>query len=120
MEAGRLTGDLRTGGRTTRSPVHGCLPPPSKGGSKGLGRGIASTQHTILRWNQQLPTPVYLLSEHIILDVDVQLFDTYPRTPRARVSLQLRQSEMKMLSRERYTELRHLQRGTPPPFVACP
>ena len=28
--------------------------------------------------------------------------------------------EKKMLSRERYTELRNLQRGTPPPFVASP
>ena len=37
--AARLTGDLRTGGRTTRSPLHGCLPPPSKGGSRGPGRG---------------------------------------------------------------------------------
>ena len=63
--AARLTGDLRTGGRTTRSPLHGCLPPPSKGGSRGLGRGRAPPQHTILRWNQQLPTRVYLLSEHI-------------------------------------------------------
>ena len=50
----RFTGDLRTGGRTTRSPVHGCLPPPSKGGSKGLGRGIASTQHTHSAWNRNL------------------------------------------------------------------
>ena len=61
----RFTGDLRTGGRTTRSPVHGCLPPPSKGGSKGLGRGIASTQHTIFRLEPASATRVYLLSEHI-------------------------------------------------------
>ena len=43
----RLTGDLRTSGRTTSSPVHGCLPPPSKGGSRGPGRGRAPPQHTI-------------------------------------------------------------------------
>ena len=52
--AARLTGDLRTGGRTTSSPLHGCLPPPSKGGSRGPGRGRAPTQHTILRLTPQL------------------------------------------------------------------
>ena len=50
----RLTGDLRTGGRTTSSPVHGCLPPPSKGGSRGPGRGRTPPQHTILRLMPQL------------------------------------------------------------------
>ena len=63
--AARLTGDLRTGGRTTRSPVHGCLPPPSKGGNRGPGRGRTPPQHTILRWNQQLPNRVYLSQSSI-------------------------------------------------------
>ena len=63
--APRLTGDLRTGGRTTRSPVHGCLPPLSKGCSRGPGRGRAVPQHIILRLEPASATRVYLLSEHI-------------------------------------------------------
>ena len=65
--AARLTGDLRTGGRTTRSPVHGCLPPPSKGGSRGPGRGRAPPHHTILRSNQQLPNRMYLSQSSIFM-----------------------------------------------------
>ena len=44
--AARLTGDLRTGGRTTHSPVHGCLRPPATGGNRRPGRGRTPPQHT--------------------------------------------------------------------------
>ena len=48
----QLTGGLRTGGRTTRSPLHGCLPPLQGGGSQGPGWGRTPPQHTVLRWNR--------------------------------------------------------------------
>ena len=63
----RLTGDLRTGGRTTSNPVHGCLPPPSKGGSRGPGRGRTPPQHTILRLEPALPKRVYLSQSSIFI-----------------------------------------------------
>ena len=52
------------GGQHAAQCMAAC-PPPSKGGSKGLGRGIASTQHTIFRLEPASATRVYLLSEHI-------------------------------------------------------
>ena len=93
--------------------------PPLQGGQQGSGSGhrLDPAHHLALE-PATADTSVPPVRAH--LDVDVQLFDTYPRTPRARVSLQLRQSEMKMLGRERYTQLRNLQRGSPPPFVAFP
>ena len=54
-EQDRLTGDLRTGGRTTRGPLRGRLPPPSKGGSKGPGWGSTPPITPSPAWNQQLP-----------------------------------------------------------------
>ena len=41
------------GGHQAAQCMAAC-PPPSKGGSKGLGRGIASTQHTHSAWNRNL------------------------------------------------------------------
>ena len=41
------------GGQHAAQCMAAC-PPPSKGGSKGLGRGIASTQHTHSAWNRNL------------------------------------------------------------------
>ena len=65
--AARLTGDLRTGGRTSSSPVHGCLPPPSKGGSRGPGRGRTPPQHTILRLEPATANRVYLSQSSIFI-----------------------------------------------------
>jgi hypothetical protein len=66
-EQDRLTGDLRTGGRTTRGPLRGRLPPPSKGGSKGPGRGRTPTQHTILRLEPATAKPMYLSQSSIFI-----------------------------------------------------
>ena len=69
---GALTGDLRASGRTTSSPVHGCLPPPSKGGSKGPGRGRTPPQHTILRPEPATAeTSVPLTVQHLHLRLPV-------------------------------------------------
>ena len=43
--AARLTGDLRTGGRTTHSPLHGCLPPPWRG-AIGVRDGVVPRPST--------------------------------------------------------------------------
>ena len=60
-------------GRTTRCPLHGSPPPPSKGGSRGPGRGRAPTQHTILRLvrpDQLSERPLASLPTAMIADLE--------------------------------------------------
>jgi hypothetical protein len=78
----------------------------------------SSTLHHLALGTTTCDTSVPTVRAHS--GVGMQIVEIYLRTPRAMVSFQFRTLEKEMLSRERYTQLRNLQRGSSPPFVACP
>ena len=101
------------------SPVHGCLPPPSKGGSRGPGRGRTPPQHTILRLEPATAEPsVPLTVQHLHLRLLV--LNTFTLRRSEGESIQHRQRKMKMLGRERCIELRKGGQRALSPIVASP
>ena len=85
--AARLTGDLRTGGRTSSSPVHGCLPPPLQGGQSGSGAGAYSAPaHHLAPGTSNCEPSVPLTVQHLHLRLLVLNTFTLRRSEGAKYS----------------------------------
>ena len=91
------------GGQHAAQCMAACPPPPRGQSGSGAGPCPAPAHHLALG-TSICDTSVPPVRAH--LDVDVQLHEIYLGRARAGVDLQLRQSEMKKLGRERYTQLR--------------